>query len=44
VRAPLDVLPPGRLRRFLRSALFAQDVTDWPVLATAILLHCRAPG
>ncbi len=41
ITAPLDVLPVGRLRRWLRRTIFAGDTTALPVLATAILVVAR---
>lgn len=40
--APLDVLPAGALRRFLRATLVRPDRTRWPVLATEILVAARS--
>ena len=44
VTAPLDVITTPWLQRFLRRSLFRNDVTSWSILATAIFVHCSAPG
>ncbi len=44
VTAPLDVLAIPWLQRLLRRSLFRNDVTSWSILATAIFVHCTAPG
>jgi len=44
VTAPLDALGNSRLRDALRAGLFSRDATRCPVMATAILMHCRKGG
>jgi len=44
VTAPLDALGNSRLRDVLRAGLFSRDATRCPVMATAILMHCRKGG
>jgi ubiquinone/menaquinone biosynthesis C-methylase UbiE len=44
ITAPLDVLTMAWLQRFLRRSLFRNDVTSCSILATAIFVHCTAPG
>lgn len=41
ITAPLDALPVPWLQRALRATLFSREVTSVPVIATAILVHCR---
>jgi 2-polyprenyl-3-methyl-5-hydroxy-6-metoxy-1,4-benzoquinol methylase len=44
VTAPLDVLPEGRVKRFLVSHVLTNDTTKVPLVATAIFVVARKPG
>ena len=44
VTAPLDALGSSWLRDVLRTGPFSRDATLCPLMATAILLHCRKGG
>ncbi len=41
ITAPLDVLPPGRIRDALRRGLFQGDTTPMPFLAVNLYVCCR---
>jgi SAM-dependent methyltransferase len=44
VTAPMDALGKSWLRDVLRAGPFSRDSTTCPLMATAILLHCRKEG
>ena len=44
VTAPMDALGESWLRDVLRAGPFSRDSTRCPLMATAILLHCRKGG
>ena len=44
VTAPMDVLGNSRLGEALRAGPFSRDSTGCPLMATAILVHCRKGG
>ena len=43
ITAPLDVLPEGRLRRWLRRRIFGHNVTGNPLLAVNLFVAARKP-
>jgi hypothetical protein len=38
VMAPMDIVPNGKLKRFLQNHIFRKDVTKIPTKATAIFV------
>lgn len=44
VTAPLDVLPDGAFRNFLKHHIFRHDTTSFPILAVSLLVLARRVG
>ncbi len=41
ITAPLDAVKIKRLKELLRRIIFRYDITNFSILSTAILIHCR---